>query len=355
MTRKPKSEQTKTKNEEVISLIEQQVQETVDPFASTFNALWGNPLLSGSQKSPPENHVPVQKSTCTNLDIGKNDHSGIVSKEPSAQKTMPIYKHVSITFNPVSQKILKIINQVNNFALIGFITLLNIIYPKGEGAYSVNGLARITGMSRTSIRGNLQKLESFGLLELTDDEIFLSQDCRDWLNPNDNDMYKFVQLPSWEKAQVYSYADDLFYLATVAKTQIEALSMQTLSLYKHILQEHNREYAAALFLLLLPKAKDNPTGYITSAYRQGAEPTTGAILKTKEIFEVAEVFFKNISTQTIKEQIQDALEKDDSETIMRLTQIQVKVKDALKLLSWTGTIEELKGKRDSFIKALLGE
>jgi hypothetical protein len=159
--------------------------------------------------------------------------------------------------------------------------------------------------------------------------------------------------PLWlEKTLLKNRAEELFYIALAAETHVEEFSMQTLNLYNHLSQEKGRDYAAALFFQLLPKAKDNPTGYVSSAYKQGAEPTSASIVKIKEIWEALDSLAKAPDLQKIKLQIQEAVIKDDTDTLVVLTQIQSKIKSALRLFSWLGTLEALVEKRDVFLKEL---
>lgn len=452
MTNQPKVEKTKsyTKNKEIADLVEQQVQSAVDPFVNTFSALWGSPSFTPGEKIISE-FVPEQ--TSTNLNMDKNIHleDDLVSNEEPCRdvqkRTMPEYVHEQKQINInldmdksefvpeqkqtdrnldiASQKILSVIRESTNFSLIGFITFLNVLYPEGKGKYSINNLSRLSGMSRTSIRGNLQNLEQSSFISLTQNEICLVERCRGWTNLDNRhknihvqneicmikDMYKFgpaeiqtggqnlveatvspekstkldmpgsvlrsgsetnnhtttttevrdgstnsdmyEQVPPWlEKIQLREQAEELFYIAMCARVNAEVFSMQTLNLYKQISKDRGRDYAAALFLHLLPKAKDNPTGYISTACKQGAEPTSASITKAKEIWTNLDVLSKTQNLHEIKQKIQNAIIKEDTETVITLTQIQAKIKAALQLLSWSETTEMLIERRKVFIASL---
>jgi hypothetical protein len=386
--------------------------------------------------------VPVQKQTSLDLSMDKNVHSKndlvpfIENKsevsEPTMSDFVPVQKQTSLdlSLSRESQKILSVIKEATNFALIGFITFLNILYPDGKGKYSINNLSRLSGMSRTSIRGNLQNLEQLTFITLTENEIHLTERCQGWIkmdikdknihvqnstctnqdmllnvhaqirtrgetsvdktvsvNEGTNlDMSKFVPsftslnrsscskkttttttgereegtnsdmskfVPSWlEKVQLKEQAEELFYIAMSVKANPEAFSMQTLNLYKQMSKERGKDHAAALFLHLLPKAKDNPTGYISSACRQGAEPTSASITQVQEVWEIINILSKKQNLYDIKQQIQNAVTKEDTETVIILTQMQAKIKRALQLLSWTETIEVLIEKQKAFVASL---
>jgi hypothetical protein len=163
---------------------------------------------------------------------------------------------------------------------------------------------------------------------------------------------KVTFLPSWKKAQMRDQAEELFYIGLIAKIAPEILSMQTLTLYSKIVSEHNKDWAAALFLILLPKAKDNPTGYILSAYRNGAEPTSASIIQVRDMWKPLESIGRLSTSQPLKERIREAVEKEDVEAVASLTQIQALVKVALQLLSWTSTLDQLLKRRDVFIDSL---
>jgi hypothetical protein len=118
------------------------------------------------------------------------------------------------------------------------------------------------------------------------------------------------------------------------------------------MQERGKDYAAALFLMLLPKATDNPTGYISSAYKHGAEPTSNAMLKVKDFWNALDILTKAPDLQEIKQRIQEAVTKDDSETLFTLTQTQSKIKSVLQLFSWAEDLAALFQQRDAFIELL---
>jgi hypothetical protein len=165
---------------------------------------------------------------------------------------------------------------------------------------------------------------------------------------------KSAKLPSWEKAQLQAQAEDLFYVTVAAKVDPDALSMQTVSLYGRITKERGRDYTAALFLILLPKARDNPTGYISSAFKRGAEPTSASIGRVKGMWELLDVLSKTSTFLEIRQQIREAVEKDDTDAITELTQQQTQIKAALRVLSWDRTPEELTEKRNAFVASLFG-
>jgi hypothetical protein len=175
------------------------------------------------------------------------------------------------------------------------------------------------------------------------------------LLPAKEELAKLPLLPTWEKARIVAQAEELFYVGIAAKVGIDTFSMQTVNLYERISKEHGREYAAALFLILLPKAKDNPTSYISSAIKQGAEPTAGSITKVREIWELLDALSKAPTSKEIRHRIKEAAENDDPETLTTLVQQQAQVKAALRILSWDGTAETLIERRDAFVSSLLGK
>jgi len=174
------------------------------------------------------------------------------------------------------------------------------------------------------------------------------------LSPAKEELAKLPPLPAWEKARMVAQAEELFYVGMAAKVDIDTFSRQTVNLYERISKERGREYTAALFLILLPKAKDNPTGYISSAVKQGAEPTAGSIIKVREIWELLDALSKAPTSEEIRHRIKEAAESDDPETLTTLAQQQTQVKMALRMLSWDGTAETLIERRDAFVSSLLG-
>jgi hypothetical protein len=178
--------------------------------------------------------------------------------------------------------------------------------------------------------------------------------ARDFKDDSTNlDMSKSIHVLPWEKARIREQAEELFYISVAAKIDPETLSMQTTNLYAQISKDHGREYAAALFLLLLPKARDNPTGYISSAFKQGAEPTAASIAKVREIWELLDALLKAPAIEEIRSRIKEATDTDDTETLITLTRQQAQVKTALRMLSWEGTVEGLVEKREGFVASLL--
>jgi DNA-binding MarR family transcriptional regulator len=175
-------------------------------------------------------------------------------------------------------------------------------------------------------------------------------------SPNDDNsdqlsltsQFKLTCLSSWEKAQLQSQAEELFYIGLAAKSSPESFSMQTLALYSQIVKEHGRDWSAALFLILLPKAKNNVTGYIFSAYKKGAEPTSGSVAKVKDMWTPLETLATVKSSNDLKNRIMEAAEKEDTESLILLTQVQASLKTALKLLSWTGSVDSLIEKKHVF-------
>ena len=164
---------------------------------------------------------------------------------------------------------------------------------------------------------------------------------------------KLTTMPPWERSKLKSDAEDLFYISSIAKVEIGMLSLQTLKLYEHIAKDKGKDHAAALFMILLPKAKDNPTGYILSAFRQGAEPTASSLNIIKQMRETLECLTNCQPPEEIKKQIQEALKKDDTKTQLSLTQKLAEVKNALQLLSWNSSFETLIEAREEFINRLL--
>lgn len=171
--------------------------------------------------------------------------------------------------------------------------------------------------------------------------------------PESTSQLNFTPMLSWERTKLRNDAEDLFYIALVARIEAGILSMQALRLYGQISKEKSKDYAAALFLILLPKVKDNPAGYIHSAFKQGAEPNADSLKKVKEMQEILECMVKAYSPEEAKQQMQSALDNGDTQTILSLAKQQEKYKKALDLLSWRGTFEALIQKRDEFVSSLL--
>jgi DNA-binding MarR family transcriptional regulator len=195
-----------------------------------------------------------------------------------------------------------------------------------------------------------------GQLELTNQVELASQP--DLISNNNNgqlnltNQIKLTNMPPWEKAQLKNQAEELFYIGLVAKIDPESFSLQTLVLYTQIVKEHGRDWSAALFLILLPKAKDNVTGYIFSAYKKGAEPTSGSVIKVKDMWAPLETLTTVKSYKKLKTQILEAAEKEDTELLISLTQTQTRLKTALRLLFWSGSVDSLIEKKYTFFSAL---
>jgi hypothetical protein len=190
--------------------------------------------------------------------------------------------------------------------------------------------------------------------DFSTDELALIAPVPEYLYPEENNVDKLPYLPSWEKAQMRDQAEELFYIGLTAKVDPEEFSMQTLVLYSKIVKERGKDWAAALFLILLPKAKDNPTGYITSAYRNGAEPTSASIMRVRDMWEPLEKVGKVLKSQLLKDRLHEAIENEDAKAIISLTQAQTSTKLAMRMLSWTATLDELLKRRDVFIDSLFG-
>jgi hypothetical protein len=139
----------------------------------------------------------------------------------------------------------------------------------------------------------------------------------------------------------------------ITKSDVGQLSAQTLRLYRKICDEKSKEHALALFLIYFPKAKDNPTGYIWSSYKQGAEPNAASLNKVKETWQALECLARGQSPEEAKKEMQTALDKNDTQALLLLAQQQEKYKKALSLLSWHGTFEELIQKREEIVESLL--
>ena len=163
----------------------------------------------------------------------------------------------------------------------------------------------------------------------------------------------YTAMKPWEKSKLKGDAEELFYVALITKSDVGLFSMQTLRLFKHIYDDKGRDHALALFLFLLPKAKDNPTGYIWSSYKQGAEPNADSFRKAKEMREFLDCLARNQTPEDAKEQMQTALDKNDTQALLSLAEQQEKYKKALHLLSWGGTFEGLIQKREEIVTSLL--
>ena len=263
-------------------------------------------------------------------------------------------------------------------ASFGFLSLLRNILPGEGGLIRINALARSLGMSTNNIRVLLENLQKAKFIttstggqegrwvDFNRDYHFLCTGEKNIADENNIAGEKFLagekniasepkfsaMLP-WERSKLRSDAEDLFYTALAAKVETGMLSMQTLRLFEQIAEEKSKDHAMALFLVLLPKVKDNPTGYISSAIKQGAEPTTASLSKVKDIQDALACLASGQSPERIKQKIQTALDRDDTEALASLSAQKTKLKKALQLLSWNDTFEALIKKRDEFVASLL--
>jgi hypothetical protein len=465
----------KQKNEEIADLVHKQVSEApIDPFSASFQALWGTSSLSpisikSSLNLNMDGNMPEEIETGINLDMDKSILEEIktdinldtdtlgkvdteidnfqqpdlserfrIQKNTNVHKTMVKFGHVQnktgMDFNIEGNNILTVIQNVSNFAVLGFITFLNVLYPEGHGTFSINGLSKISGMSRPSIRGNLQQLEKLRLATFTESTITLSEDCKGWININmykydqhpkiinsnldmdenipvkihtsseklestdfsrenmNLDMYeniqaknssssfiqkettttttttttntdnsinlnvdKKIQLLPWERAQLESIIEELFYIALTIPLEPTKLSRQTFEIYQKIRKERGCEYAIGLFLLLFPKAKDNPTGYIASALSKGATPSYADINRAKEILASINCLgnVRLLDEQSLKKKLQAAVDIDDTEQISELIKLKSSIKFALETLRWKKSIDELVEEKQAFIRFIL--
>jgi hypothetical protein len=267
----------------------------------------------------------------------------------------------------------------------GVLSALKTVFSSGNGILNIRQFSASSGTSRSALKVQLRSLERHGLIRLgrqeklgrqieilwhgnktrlredgthqfpTDDLSLVEPLDLATLTPNE-DLVRGKLLPQssqpWENAQVLDQAVELFYVGMAAKADINSFSMQTVNLYIHISKEQGKDYAAALFLILLPKVKNNPTGYISSAYKHGAAPTSDSILKIHNLWEQLYSLEKASKYTDAKKEIINALELEDLESVVLLTQEQAQIRAALKILSWSGTAEELTEKRESFVTSL---
>jgi DNA-binding MarR family transcriptional regulator len=208
-----------------------------------------------------------------------------------------------------------------------------------------------TTTTTTTTTGNSGQLELTSQLELTTP---LSLGEVDFTDQEKMPDHKFAALPPWERESFRSRAEELFYVSLAANFEPAKLSMQALTLYKKLSEERSKEYAAALFLILLPKATDNPVGYVVAAVKRGAEATPESVTKMKELRESLTALDKRVDIKDLKQQMQEALDAGNIGKLTSLTEFNSRVKKALCFLSWKGTLEELIQKRDDFVKSLLG-
>jgi hypothetical protein len=277
-----------------------------------------------------------------------------------------------------------------NFTALGVLAVLLDEFPSGTGMLNISQMAKACDVARSTVIAQLRTLEDKGMIVLGPPEKEgrpLKIMCSENATYSENDtcfesatvargssssllsnletttteqgdsenatLPTFTNLQPWEKMTLRSDAEELFYISLIAKTDVGQFSMQTLRLYKKIYEEKSREHALALFLFLLPRAKDNPTGYILSSYKQGAEPNADSLKRVKEMQEVFECLAKTQSTEDTKQKMQSALDNNDTQKLLMLSQQQEKYKKALSLLSWRSSFEALVEKRGEFVEALL--
>jgi DNA-binding MarR family transcriptional regulator len=269
----------------------------------------------------------------------------------------------------------------------GVLSALKSVFSSGNGMLNIRQFSDSSGISRSAFKVQLRSLERHGLIRLgrqeklgrqieilwRENKIRYSEDGTHQfpaddlsliqpldlaaLSPDeDMEQGKLFHSPSqpWEKAQLVEQAVELFYVGMAAKAEINSFSMQTVNLYIYVSKEQGKDYAAALFLILLPKVKDNPTGYISSAYKHGAAPTSDSILKVHNMWEQLYSLEKAPKYTDAKKEIINALELNDLESATSLTQAQKQIKATLQMFSWSGTADELREKRDSFLASLFG-
>ena len=157
----------------------------------------------------------------------------------------------------------------------------------------------------------------------------------------------------WEKAKLKTQTEELFYVALAAKADIKKLSFQVLQQYKMLIEEKQQNYAIALFLVLLPKARENVPGYISSAIKKGAEPTQESVTKATQLITSLEVLDRVQDLDEIEQKIYSALAQDKSDEIITLAQQKKEVKLALEQFAWKGSLKELKKNKDAFTDFIL--
>jgi hypothetical protein len=285
-----------------------------------------------------------------------------------------------------------------NFAALGVLAVLLDEFTNGTGILNISQLAKACDVARSTIIAQLRILEDKGMIALGAPEkggrvikitcsenttcsenatvtrgsssFLVTKDLTTTTTTEDSENATcsenathddfentgepiYTALQPWEKMKLRDNAEDLFYIAIITKSDVGQLSMQTLRLFERIYDDKGRDHALALFLLLLPKAKDNPTGYIWSSFKQGAEPNAGSLKRVKEMQEVLGCLAKTQSPEEAKEQMQTALNKNDTQALLSLAKKQEEYKKALNLLSWGDTFEALVQKREEFISSVL--
>jgi hypothetical protein len=162
---------------------------------------------------------------------------------------------------------------------------------------------------------------------------------------------KPYHLPSWERALQKSNAETLFYMSKVTKTNCSLFSMQLLTFYKRLSSEKGQAHTIALFLGLLPKAKDNINSYIITAHANGAEPTPEEIKRAENLLSFIDNIDKFPEEKVLKEKIVEAALASDTKQLLFFTKQQ---EDMMVLQKIFGTpIEQLKEERDKFLLSFL--
>jgi hypothetical protein len=321
--------------------------------------------------TPPENATRIENATYTeNTTCGENDtpenetcseNKTLENATCSENETCSV--NTTYTENATYSGHVIQLSRSLNFTALGVLAVLLDEFSSGAGILNISQLAKACGVARSTIISQLRILEDKEMIALgppEKDGRLLKIMCSENATCPENEtcsenatLPTFTNLQPWEKMKLRNDAEDLFHAALIVKSDAGRLSMQTLRLYKHIYDDKGKDHALALFLLLLPKAKDNPTGYIWSSFKQGAEPNAESLRKVKEMQEVLECLAKTHSPEEAKQQMQSALDKSDTQALLSLAQQQEKYKKALHLLSWGGTVEALVQKREEFVTALL--
>ena len=348
-------------------------------------------------KTCSENDTLENTTRSGNESLGNATYSGNKSPENTTCSENATLGNVTYSGRVVQ------LSRSLNFTALGVLAVLLDEFSSGTGILNISQLSKACGVARSTIISQLRILEDKEIITLGPPEkggrllkIMCSENTTYPENAtlargssscsfnnlttttteeqvcSENTMYPenairseneicseittlkpFTAMQPWEKMKLRSDAEALFYAALITKCDGGLLSKQTLRLFKHIDDDKGRGHALALFLLLLPKAKDNPTGYISSAIKQGAEPNADSLKKVKEMEEILECLAKTYSPEEAKQKMQAALDKNDTQTLFSLAQQQEKYKKALHLLSWNDTFEALIQKRDDFVTSLL--